>query len=406
MTASHQTEPLFRHERATQSLVQTHPVAHVAERLATAGDERGPQVAVLRGALTGDTIGIDHQGFLDLLARQQLGEPRIRCYRAGDRIHGSAFLDDADSNSPKLRTDAVSELMTDGCTFVLDAIEQMDFRTSNAARSVQWLFDARVKVNGYLTTGPTSGFDLHWDDHDVLIVQAEGSKKWDVRSYSRPAPLRPDFEYDPNPPDQVVWQGELSQGDALYVPRGFWHRAYRDEDGSSLHFTYGIHHPTGVDYAAWLSDQARAQLGLRRDIRSGTGQSDDVETLVQHVAQAFTVDDFLQNRRDIDRGQVPIYVPALHTEPEWVVCLTPHQPQIEVGPNQTVEVTARATQIELAHVTPEIAKRLLSGLPCRLDAELASECPRIMDVAQALLRLGFVSPCSPERLASFDGRHA
>ncbi|MGH3831563.1 MAG: JmjC domain-containing protein [Pseudonocardiaceae bacterium] len=41
-----------------------------------------------------------------------------------------------------------------------------------------------------MTTQNTAGFDLHWDDHDVIVVQLAGSKMWEVRGTSRPAPLR------------------------------------------------------------------------------------------------------------------------------------------------------------------------------------------------------------------------
>jgi ribosomal protein L16 Arg81 hydroxylase len=35
-----------------------------------------------------------------------------------------------------------------------------------------------VQVNSYASFGQTTvGFDAHWDDHDVIVVQLEGRKR-------------------------------------------------------------------------------------------------------------------------------------------------------------------------------------------------------------------------------------
>ncbi|MCU1685212.1 MAG: myc induced nuclear antigen [Amycolatopsis sp.] len=99
-----------------------------------------------------------------------------------------------------------------------------------------------VQVNTYLTTGDAAGFNLHWDDHDVIVVQLGGEKTWEVRGASRTAPMYRDVERNNEPPSDIVWSGTMKTGDVMHIPRGYWHQATRAERGAgfSLHATFGF----------------------------------------------------------------------------------------------------------------------------------------------------------------------
>lgn len=74
------------------------------------------------------------------------------------------------------------------------------------------------QVNTYLTTNDAAGFNLHWDDHDVIIVQLGGEKSWEVRGLSRPAPMYRDAERNDEPSEEIVWSGTLTAGDVMHIP--------------------------------------------------------------------------------------------------------------------------------------------------------------------------------------------
>ena len=103
-----------------------------------------------------------------------------------------------------------------------------------ACRSWQWWARERVQVNTYLTTQDTSGFTLHWDDHDVIIVQLAGEKSWDVRTPSRPVPIYRDAAPNSEPSNEHVWSGTLTAGDVMHIPRGYWHQASRTNQGCRI----------------------------------------------------------------------------------------------------------------------------------------------------------------------------
>jgi hypothetical protein len=48
---------------------------------------------------------------------------------------------------------------------------------------------AHVQVNAYYTPPDSRAFDIHWDMHDVFVIQLEGSKRWNVHESLVPLPL-------------------------------------------------------------------------------------------------------------------------------------------------------------------------------------------------------------------------
>lgn len=130
---------------------------------------------------------------LDVLMRRSLSPPQVRCLRNSTELHSRDYVTETTSRRgqaiPMVDMHGLGQLLESGCTLVVDAINRWDATMEVACRSWQWWARERVQVNAYLTTQDTSGFALHWDDHDVIIVQLAGEKTWDVRAPSRPVPM-------------------------------------------------------------------------------------------------------------------------------------------------------------------------------------------------------------------------
>ncbi|MFI1284354.1 JmjC domain-containing protein [Streptomyces sp. NPDC020858] len=82
-----------------------------------------------------------------------------------------------------------------------------------------------------------SGF--HWDDHDTVIFQLEGAKRWNLHGATRTDPLRLDVEAPEKPEGPPLAEVVLQAGDVLYVPLGWWH-AVAAAQGRSPHLTCGL----------------------------------------------------------------------------------------------------------------------------------------------------------------------
>lgn len=99
-----------------------------------------------------------------------------------------------------------------------------------------------VQANLYLTPPGAQGFAVHWDSHDVIVVQCEGRKHWRLYEAEIPLPMRGErFVPGADPPGAVWKELVLETGDALYVPRGMMHDAIAAGDGCSMHVTVGFH---------------------------------------------------------------------------------------------------------------------------------------------------------------------
>lgn len=133
----------------------------------------------------------------------------------------------------------------DGYTLVLNGLERHVPVIATLAHAIEVELNFETQVNAYITPPRSQGFLAHYDDHDVLILQLQGSKSWHVYGPQadvppRLLPLRDRFSIDGLPePDNLL----LEAGDVLYLPRGRVHAAEAQQE-SSIHLTLGIHPPT------------------------------------------------------------------------------------------------------------------------------------------------------------------
>jgi hypothetical protein len=119
-------------------------------------------------------------------------------------------------------------------------------------------------VNAYLSFGRGSALKAHWDEHDVLVVQVHGNKRW--RSYGTPVAF-PVSNHNAGKDlgTEIMWEDVLEAGDMLYLPRGEVHEA-SVEGPHSVHLTIGLQTPSGIDFLLWLAEKGAADVLLRKDV--------------------------------------------------------------------------------------------------------------------------------------------
>ena len=122
-----------------------------------------------------------------------------------------------------LDLEAVNKLLAKGASLILNAADECDPALRSLCRSLSEVFASHVAANAYASFGNEPAFPVHWDDHEVLVIQIEGRKHWRVFEPSRPQPLGNDVESNIEPSDRQIWEGVIGPGDKLYIPRGRWH---------------------------------------------------------------------------------------------------------------------------------------------------------------------------------------
>ena len=68
-----------------------------------------------------------------------------------------------------------------GVQFLSPAVQRM-------ALQIEHALDQKVNVNGYMTFGSGGAFAVHYDPHDVLVMQVYGTKHWFIYDEPEPSP--------------------------------------------------------------------------------------------------------------------------------------------------------------------------------------------------------------------------
>jgi 50S ribosomal protein L16 3-hydroxylase len=166
--------------------------------------------------------------------------------------------------APDLET--ARRLAADGWTLAVRHAERHDPGLAALAAAFARDFAAPVNVHVYATPAGRTGFDWHYDVEDVFILQARGTKDYQLRKNTvHPWPLLetlgPDLRYERefSPPFSV----RLGPGDGLYIPPGWWHCA-RGVDAPSATLAVGLMSPTGLDVVDILRAELRANPAWRQ----------------------------------------------------------------------------------------------------------------------------------------------
>ncbi|MGW2397160.1 JmjC domain-containing protein [Kitasatospora sp. NPDC001664] len=347
---------------------------------------------------------------LDLVMRRSLARPQFRVFQRGVEVHPAVYY--TDSVSPRgqstsmVNMNALGRLLNEGATLILDQANVADPTLEVACRALQWWSRERVQVNVYWTTGEAEGFPLHWDDHDVIVVQLAGEKGWEVRGTSRTAPMYRDADPNSTPSEEVIWSGILRAGEVMHIPRGHWHRATRvghGDAGHSLHVTFGITKRTGASWMSWLGDWCRDQEVFRRDLDRGP-EADTAQLIAaaQELLESRPPAAFLG---DYERTAAPArQVPHLDVlgPLKGAVCTTNFPPEIRSG-DSSVEVTAAGRRLTFAAKAEPALRLLLGGHPVVLADAEAVAGTEVHAVAGLLVREGLCAPLTDELFSGYTG---
>ena len=184
----------------------------------------------------------------DDLLRRGTRRPAFRVVRAGTTVAardvtrragiGNRDLDDLVS------ANQVIDRYRAGDTVVLQGLHHTNPHLARLANNLALDLDHPVQVNAYLSPSDARGLDLHFDYHDVFVVQLGGSKRWRVWTplarttnpvKGRHSIAAPRFDELGDPLLDIT----MHAGDCLYLPRGYPHAA-ETVDQHSDHLTIGL----------------------------------------------------------------------------------------------------------------------------------------------------------------------
>jgi ribosomal protein L16 Arg81 hydroxylase len=207
----------------------------------------------------------------EILMQHRLDFPRLRLALDGKSLPASSYLKHTRNARqttaiPRLLSNELTKQLRQGATLVLDAVDELFRPLRELAEGLEYFFHEHVQINAYAGWQTSRGFDLHFDDHDVFILQVAGRKRWKVYGMTKPYPLAQDRNSIEKPSANPVWEGMLQDGDLFYMPRGWWHLAEPLAE-PTLHLTVGVHNRTGVDFLRWMVERVgKKSAAFRQDL--------------------------------------------------------------------------------------------------------------------------------------------
>jgi bifunctional lysine-specific demethylase and histidyl-hydroxylase NO66 len=202
--------------------------------------------------------GDDPAGFADLLSLDEvdrilsttsLRAPSFRLVKAGEHIPESAYTRSGTTGSKPVSGMAdparVFGLFEQGATIVLQGLHRYHEPVTRFCRDLEVELGHPCQANAYITPPGAQGLELHDDPHDVFVLQAFGTKSWEVHEA-------------PGEPEREPIRAEIAPGDCIYMPTGTPHAAATQRSLSG-HLTIGVH------VVAWKDVLREAMKALEAD---------------------------------------------------------------------------------------------------------------------------------------------
>ncbi|MEV6545429.1 cupin domain-containing protein [Streptomyces sp. NPDC051665] len=314
-----------------------------------------------------------------ILATHRLEPPRFRLSANGEMLPAHRYTAPVTTRRhtvwQRLHPTELHDRLAEGASLVIDAVDELHPPIGRAAMELEQWLRTGVQTNLYASFTAREGFGVHWDDHDVVVIQVDGAKRWKLYGPTRTAPMYKDTDEPEPPPEEPAAELVLRPGDMLYLPRGWWHSVAASEGEHSLHLTFGIQTTTGAQLLSWLADDLRRHDVLREDLpvhATAAQQATYLERLRREVTTALEDPGLLgrytamRDTTDLTRlrPSLPHITGLLPADPDIRIRLTSSRAQISPAPDgDGVIFRACDNEWELAKEALPLLQRLTSAAP-------------------------------------------
>lgn len=170
------------------------------------------------------------------LYNETLKFPSTRLTNAREDVPSEKYV-----TGEKVVTSNLLKYFIEGSTIVLSGLHEHIAGLGELVSNLSKQFYQRFQTNIYITPKGSQGFKVHYDTHDVFVLQIHGRKTWKIykdNPVSLPNKL---MEFAPGkyPVGELEETIVAEAGDLIYIPRGVMHQA-ETNDEMSIHVTLGM----------------------------------------------------------------------------------------------------------------------------------------------------------------------
>lgn len=202
----------------------------------------------------------------------------------------------------------VKQFLRKGASLVVNDIDSLAPGLRRLADSMERTLGGKVQANLYCSWAAHQAFGSHFDTHEVYALHIAGEKRWQVYQgrmewpIAHPAYKQLGESFHTQNRGPVAMEPLLRPGDLLYIPRGQYHDALAQSEGT-IHVAFGVTYPIGFDVAQLLQDYVVRHGLVREDLPPAPGDpggedlADRAAAIGDLMAQAARDPEFLEGLR-------------------------------------------------------------------------------------------------------------
>lgn len=323
----------------------------------------------------------------------------------GSRVDNRHFAEDFKSFG-RLKTRFIKDVLyshlSAGATLVVNSLEESCGIVAEICREIGQYALCGVTANAYASFGGPAATNIHWDTHDVFVVQLLGKKHWQVFEPTLELPVSNQVsnhrksEAPQNPSLDLI----LEEGDVLYLPRGWWHRVSPIDGAETIHLAVGLHPPLVLDYLLWAcAHKLTDEISFRRSLIGAEGEADTVteaaERLLEILKSPESLEAFHRRALERQRTDTPFNISSLikHADEPLPADAKLHANVKYLSPGHAAQINGNV--INLRDLDQRIFEKLVATPGVRvaeLSETLGAENPSDVDAAlKHLLKRDIVS---------------
>jgi len=109
----------------------------------------------------------------DILRHHRLDTVKLRLMKGGEQLPPESFIKGRYGLAASELTNEVRE----GATLIINSVDEIYEPITLLVERLERRLEVAVQANMYASWRVFRGFDLHWDEHDVIVLQVAGMVK-------------------------------------------------------------------------------------------------------------------------------------------------------------------------------------------------------------------------------------
>jgi len=325
------------------------------------------------------------------------------------RKYGRVVSGDNPGESPYVDTDRVATALRDGCSLVIRSLHRHHRPLMDFSQALSADLGYPVGINAYVTPAKSQAVKVHFDTHDVLVLQIAGEKVWEIRKPVLVDPVTDQAwqEMGAAKRSRLLARSEplqelvLRPGDSFHLPRGFLHSA-RAGTETAVQLTIAIMTTTRYDLLQSLVTLAQDDPWFRQRVPL---HDEDAIDLVADLIPEMT-SRILGLEASAAARKIRQYVNSVRWDgvpPEPIPVLSPsncHTYRPRVGARYSLDdhdgeisVISGARQISIPRTILPVLQEVLSS--SRVDTRnppSGTDATVWQTIIAALVRIGILTP--------------